>query len=77
MNLLKTLFTLASIGVVFLAAQAAMAAPVTLYVAPDGNDGWSGRLAAATPRARMARWLRRPARGMRSGALRLRGRPGR
>ena len=26
-----------------LAAVAAYAAPVTLYVAPDGNDAWSGR----------------------------------
>jgi hypothetical protein len=47
MNLHKTLLRLAPIVLVSLAGYAAMAAPVTLYVAPDGNDGWTGRLATA------------------------------
>jgi len=33
----------------FAAADAAVAAPVTFHVAPDGNDQWSGRQATASP----------------------------
>jgi hypothetical protein len=29
-----------------LCAGGAMAAPLTFYVAPNGNDGWSGRVAS-------------------------------
>ena len=42
---LWVIFALAALAA-FAAAESSFAAGVTLYVARDGNDGWSGTLAA-------------------------------
>jgi len=45
----RTTWLVFLVTVLALSSRADAATPVTLHVAPNGNDGWTGRLAAANP----------------------------
>jgi Right handed beta helix region len=47
MNFRKASLTTCVVSIALLLTQTAFAASLILYVAPDGNDGWSGRLPEA------------------------------